>query len=116
MSDSAVVSLILGTFAVVIGFFSWLLVLSFKLGSSQAKLDSVAEAVRKMETTTERIFERLDTLAAAVPHHCDQMPVIATIQADVKAHSATLDEHGHRMDRIQTSLLDKEQRVHGATA
>jgi hypothetical protein len=88
MSDTAIISLVLG----ILGVISWMLSLSYFLGRTTAKLDGLAEAFAKMEDTITQIFEKLDRLVAAVPHRCEQTQTIAGIQTQTGVNSQRLTE------------------------
>jgi hypothetical protein len=88
MSDTAIVSLVLG----VLGMISWMLSLSYYLGRTTARLDGFVEAFGKMEGTITQIFEKLDALAAVVPHRCEQTQTIAAMQTQTGINSQRLSE------------------------
>lgn len=88
MSDTAIISLVLGTLSGL----TWLLGLSYFLGRNTAKLDGLAEAFGEMKDTIAQIFEKLDVLATSLPHRCRQIQTISEVQAQIKINTKRIDE------------------------
>ena len=109
MSDAVIVAIVLGAVGIVAGFFSWLLILSYNLGQNKAKIDNFEKSNLAMAETLKRIFDRLDQLAAVVPHQCQQTQTITDMRIQIETINGTLREHVGRMDRIQQGIRDVEQ-------
>ena len=109
MSDSVIVAIVLGAVGIIAGFFSWLLMLSYRLGHSQAKIEHIEKTNENMAETLSHIFDRLDKLAAVVPHQCQQTQTITDMRIQTESINGTLRDHNGRMDRIQQGIRDVEQ-------
>jgi archaellum component FlaC len=109
MSDAVIVAIVLGAVGIVAGFFSWLLILSYNLGQNKAKIDGFEKTNATMAETLKRIFDRLDQLAAVVPHQCQQAQTITDMRIQIESINGTLRDHNGRMDRIQQGIRNVEQ-------
>ena len=92
----------------------------FRLGGYINKVDTIAKQQELDKKASEderkeiradltRIFDKLDLLSRAVPHTCLQVERIVHLEGDMRQAHDTLAEHKERMDRIQSSIRDKEQ-------
>jgi hypothetical protein len=92
---------------------TWLLGISYFLGRYTAKLDATSKAHDELKAevkgTLHAIFDKLDTLSKAVPHHCIQLDHITAMLVEIQGIKTTLAEHTGRMDRIQLSIRDSDQ-------
>lgn len=109
MSDAVIVAIVLGAVGIVAGFFSWLLILSYNLGQNKAKIDGFEKSNTARDEMLKRIFDRLDHLAAVLPHQCQQGQTIIDMRIQIESISGILRDHGGRMDRIQQGIRDVEQ-------
>lgn len=108
MSDAVIVAIVLGAVGIVAGFFSWLLILSYNLGQNKAKIDNIEKSNSSMGETLKRIFDRLDQLAAIVPHQCQQGQTITNMRIQIETINGILRDHSGRLDRIQQGPRNEE--------
>ena len=75
---------------------TWLLAISYFLGYNANKLNSLKAAHEKSETKIDavigKIFERIDALAAAVPHQCVQVQALAGLQTQIGVNTNRLTQ------------------------
>jgi hypothetical protein len=109
MSDTAIISLIIGTTSILIAVFTSAIVLSFKLGGNAQRIEALEVATKnereEMQKKIDMIFQKLEVLASVVPHRCDQMERIAIINSRQEAVIAKMDSQDRRMDRIQAEIV-----------
>ena len=80
---------------------TWLLGISFVLGEYSQRQKCTEKDVDGMAQTIKRIFEKLDLLAATVPHKCEQVQTIADIRTQIGID-------GQRLTAIEARLHDQE--------
>lgn len=109
MSDSSIISLVIGCTLIFMTIFGSAVLLAYRLGTNATRIDKLeasVEAERKeLKETIRHILDKLDTLAVNLPHRCLQIEAIASVVARQDSAFERLIEHGQRMDRIQADIV-----------
>jgi hypothetical protein len=105
MSDSAIISLVIGCTIIFMTVFGSAVLLAYRLGTNATRIDKLEVSVenerKEMLEKINLIFTKIDTLSSGYPHRCLQIESIASMVARQDNAFERLAEHTQRMDRIQ---------------
>ena len=109
MSDSSIISLVIGSTVIFISVFGAAVLLAYRLGTNATRIDNLeAETSKDRVETRDKIgliFAKLELLTTNPTHHCLQIESIASIIARQDNCFERLIEHSQRMDRMQSDTV-----------